>query len=174
MSVAGVPQVINDYNMYLTGSKLVGMTEEVALPDLEAMTETIRGAGMLGEISVADIGHFPSIQQEVPFRIFDSEAAKLIKFMEAVDLTLRAAQQYLNPSTMSTDMKGMRVVFRGQCTGIKPGSVKQGGMMSSSVTIEVLYYLLEVDGEKVMELDKVNPKFVVNGVDMLAKAQSLC
>lgn len=49
MAIAGIPEVINDFNLYLSGNKLGGMTGEVALPDFEAMTSTTSGNGILGE-----------------------------------------------------------------------------------------------------------------------------
>ena len=52
MSIANIPEVINDFNIYHTGNKVIGVTGEVSLPDLEAVTETISGAGILGEIDV--------------------------------------------------------------------------------------------------------------------------
>ena len=41
---------VNLYNGYLDGTKMVGLTDEVSLPDFDALTETLSGAGILGEI----------------------------------------------------------------------------------------------------------------------------
>ena len=49
MSIANIPEIINDFNVYKGGSKLIGVSDEVTLPDFEAMTETISGAGIAGE-----------------------------------------------------------------------------------------------------------------------------
>ena len=68
---------------------------------------------------------------------------------------------------------GMRVVYRGRCKKISLGTVKQGGPMDSSITIELTYILIEMDGKKKIELDKVNGVFKVNGVDLLAKVKKL-
>ena len=45
--------------------------------------------------------------------------------------------------------------------------------MEASVTIELTYILIEVDGETMVEIDKINPKYIVNGVDMLAGISEL-
>ena len=49
MAIAGIPEVINDFNLYLSGNKLGGTTGEVALPDFEPITSTTSGNGILGE-----------------------------------------------------------------------------------------------------------------------------
>ena len=43
-----IPELVNSFNVYLTGNKLVGVSGEVELPELEAMTETIELAGNSG------------------------------------------------------------------------------------------------------------------------------
>ena len=53
------------------------------------------------------------------------------------------------------------------------GSVKQHGQMDSSVTIELTYILVEMDGKKRVELDKINGVFKINDVDKLAKVKAL-
>ncbi len=173
MAILGIPEVIHDFNIYNTGSKIIGLTGEVALPDFEAMTETISGAGILGEIETTIAGRYSSMEQEIPFRCIDDDYFKLIDPTNPVDLTLRGAIQYNVRANGSTDYMGMRVVFRGRCKKITIGTVKQGGPMDSSITLELTYILIEMDGKKKIELDKINGTFKVNNVDLLAKVNKL-
>ena len=138
-----------------------------------AMTETISGAGILGEIETTIAGRYGSMEQEIPFRGIDADSFKLIDPTTPVDLTLRGAIQYNVRANGSTDYMGMRVVFRGRCKKITIGTVKQGGPMDSSITLELTYILIEMDGKKKIELDKVNGTFKVNNVDLLAKVKKL-
>lgn len=46
--------------------------------------------------------------------------------------------------------------------------------MDSGVTLNILYILIEVDGESVVELDKMNTTYKVNGVDLLAEYKEMC
>ena len=46
--------------------------------------------------------------------------------------------------------------------------------MDSSVSLELSYILIEVDGETMFELDKLNDVFVVDGVDLLEKVRKQC
>lgn len=45
MSVPNIPSKINSYNVYNDAERLIGVGDEVTLPDFEAMAETISGAG---------------------------------------------------------------------------------------------------------------------------------
>jgi hypothetical protein len=45
-------------------------------------------------------------------------------------------------------------------------------MMESKVTLELFYYLIEVDGKVMLEYDKLNSVYKINGKDMLAKIKA--
>lgn len=173
MAISGIPEVLHDFNIYNAKNKIVGLTGEVSLPDFEAVTETISGAGILGEIETTIAGRYGSMEQEIPFRCIDEDFFKLISPTQRVELTLRGAIQYNKKSDGSTDYMGMRVVYRGRCKKISLGTVKQGGPMDSSITIETTYILIEMDGKKKIELDKINGVFKVNGTDLLAAVKKL-
>lgn len=174
MAAAGIPGVINNFNLYYKGTALVGLTGEITLPDFEGMTETLSGPGILGEIEEVIIGQFGSMELEIPFRILDEDAFKIMSPASTLDLTLRASEQYTVKSTGGIDYKGMRVVVRGRQKKLTSGSVKQGGAMDASVTVEITYILVELDGKKRIELDKLNSVYKVNNVDLLSKVRSQC
>lgn len=173
MAIAGIPEVIHDFNLYLSGNKLGGVTGEVPLPDFEAVTETISGAGILGEFESVIAGRYGSMEQEVPFRVINEDMFKLIDPTVPVELTLRGAIQQTVKATGAVDYIGMRVVFRGRSKKIAIGTVKQGGPMDSSIALELTYILIEMDGKSKVELDKINGVFKINGVDLLAKVHKL-
>jgi len=173
MAIAGIPEVINDFNLYNAGNRLIGTTGEVALPDFEAITATMSGNGILGEYEAPVIGHYGSMEQEVPFRCINADYFKLIDPTKAVELTLRGAIQLGNKATHDVGEMGMRVVFRGRCKKFAPGTVKQREAMESSITLELTYILIEMDGRERVKLDKLNGEFRIDGVDKLAKIRKL-
>lgn len=172
--MATFPSVINDFNVYNAGTKLIGITGEVTLPDFESKTTTINGAGILGDIEETVMGQFNSMKQEIPFRTLSDDIFSIMNPMDAVDLTLRGAIQTMDTATGVADYKGMRVVVRGKMATFKPGTVKAAEQMNCSVTLELTYIMIEVDGQKKVELDKLNSVYVVNGVDLLEKVRALC
>ena len=169
-----IPESINRFNMYLKGNRLIGVSGEISLPDLSSMTSTVSGAGIAGEMESPSIGMFGSIKQEIPFRMLSKDMLKLYNPIEPMELTLRASEQSTVQGSGIIDFQGMRVVFRRRPVDIKLGNLKQGGPMDSSVSLELSYILIEVDGETMFELDKLNDVFVVNGVDLLAKVRKQC
>lgn len=173
MAIAGVPEIINSFNMYRSGSKLVGVTGDVPIPALESMTNTTNGAGILGEYESIAIGHYGSTEMEIPFRCIDADYFTLISPSTAVDLTLRGAIQYSIRTNQNTGAVGMRVVVRGRCKSIEIGTVRARGQMDSKIKLELTYIYIEMDGKPKVELDKLNEVFKINGVDMLAQIKRL-
>ena len=169
------PEVINYFNVYNGGSKLMGITGEISLAELKAKTATVSGAGILGEYNTAVIGMFENIQQEIPFRMINQEFFDLMNASKQAEIVMRASIQNVNKSSggaLST--QGMRVVFRGRPTNFKMGQLKQADLMNASVTLELTYVLLEMGGEKKLELDKLNEIYIVNGKDLLAEVRKQC
>ena len=69
---------INAYNVYNAGTKLVGLSDEVTLPDFESLTETLSGPGFLGEIDEPLLGHFGASELEIPFRTLNEDMFGLL------------------------------------------------------------------------------------------------
>lgn len=173
-AITNVPEVINNYNVYHNGNVLVGVSGSVTLPSLDAITEEVSGAGILGTYETGVVGAYGSMEQEVPFRILDEDIFSLMNPTELVDLTFRSSAQSTVKATGAIDYKGMRIVERGRLKSFTPGKLELGKQMDANVKLELLYILVEVDGKTMLEYDKLNSVFVVNGVDLLEKVRSLC
>lgn len=168
-----IPTKINKYNLYNEAERLLGVGDEVTLPDFEAVSDTISGAGILGEIEDPTVGYFSNQEMEIPFRVMDTEAVDMMDMTKAVRLTLRGAQQTTN-SDGDIDFRPMRVVVRGRCKKFSPGKVKAGSTMDTKITLTILYIMIEVDGEQLVELDKRNEKFKIRNVDVIKKIKEMC
>lgn len=168
-----IPTKINKFNLYNEAERFLGNGEELPLPDFEALSETISGAGILGELDDPNVGYFSNMEMEIPFRVVDQESVDMIDMTKAVKLTIRAAQQ-TTESTGDIDFRSMRVVVRGRCKKYSPGKVKAGATMETKLTLTILYIYIEVDGKPMVELDKLNEVFKVKGVDILAKIKEMC
>jgi len=158
---------VNAYNVYLDGNKLVGISDEVTLPDFEALTETLSGAGILGEIDEPLLGHFKASEMEIPFRTLNEHMFRLASMSKALNLTLRASTQTIDTGNINTGAMPSRIVIKGKNKAITGGKLKQGEGTGSSIKVEITYILIEVNGAKKFELDKLNFVYKVNGVDLL-------
>ena len=166
-----IPEVINAWNAYNQGNKLIGITGMVNLPNLETITESIRGAGVMGDYETSIPGFFASIEQEVPFRMLEEDVFSLMDQTQSVDLTFRLSAQYTDRQTTALAYKGMRIVEKGRFKSFSAGKLEAGKAMEGSLKLEVLYYLVEKEGARLVEIDKLNQVYIVNGKDMLEEVR---
>lgn len=172
-----IPSKINSFNVYKNGEKeekLIGISDEVTLPDFESITETLSGPGILGEIDDPTIGHFSSMEMGIPFKTMDADLFVLSDDMSSVAVTLRGGIQYIVNETGATAFKQMRIVVRGKNKGITGGKLKQGTGTASSIKLEILYILIEIGGVTEIELDKLNFAYKVHGKDLLEELRGMC
>jgi len=167
-----IPEKINDANIYLAGDKMIGTTAELELPEVKMKTGTVEGMGISGEIDSPTIGQFESMEQTINFNTLYSSAMDMLSPLKTVELTIRAAQQVYDKEGGYT-FKGLRVVERGRVKNFKPGKVKKSETMDASITIELTYILIEVDGSVMLEIDKLNGVYRTNDTDMLAEVRGL-
>jgi hypothetical protein len=173
MSAKAIPTKINKYNVYNSGNRLLGMGDEVTLPTFESSGDTVSGAGVLGEFDDPTVGYFSNMEMEIPFRVLDEEAVDMLDQTKAVQLELRGAQQTTD-SEGDIEFRQMRVVVRGRMANFDPGKVKAANGMDTAVTLTVLYILIELEGEAMVELDKINEVYKIRGVDVLATIKEMC
>lgn len=169
------PEVINNFNAYNGANKLVGVSGEVSLAEFQAMTAEVSGAGILGTYNTAVVGMFQSMQQQVPFRMINKEFFMLIVANKQAEIVLRSSIQNVNKQTGGTlSTEGMRIVMRGRTVSYNMGSLKVADLMNASVTLELTYILVEIGGETMLELDKLNSVYKVNGEDLMAEINRQC
>ncbi len=175
MNANAIPEVINHFNVYGSdGTKLIGISGEVTLPDMEAVTETIEGGGIPGEIEDPVTGHFGSMKMTIPFTNLYAPISTLMNTTKSVQLTLRGSMQALDPSTAETTYYPVKIVIRGKASTTKLGKFENGKKMEPEVELELLYIEVTIDGTTVVKLDKLNFVYVLNGEDMLATIKQHC
>lgn len=169
MSKVVIPEVLNHFNIYNEAEKIVGISGEVELPEMEAITDTVEGAGVLGEIEDPVTGQFSSMQIKIPFSVLYDSMFNIMDTTKPPQLTLRGSMQCMDPSTGATDYYPVKVVIRGKAKNSTLGKFVKGKKMEPEIELEVLYIKVMINNRPVMELDKLNFKYVLNGKDMLAK-----
>lgn len=169
------PEVINNFRVYNDANRIMGTTAEVNIAELQAMTAAVSGAGILGEYNTSVVGMFQSMSQEIPFRMIDRDFFTMLNTGEQSKVVLRSSVQQRNRETGGTiSTSAMRFVFRGHPTAAKFGTVKIGDLMNASITLELTYLLAEIDGETMLELDKLNSVYKVAGKDLLKDIMKQC
>ena len=166
------PEVVNSYNTYINGNKAIGVTSEISMPTITSETIDVSGTGILGKISAPNIGQFESIEQEITFNLIYSSFVDMLSPKRQVNLTIRAAQQAVDKN-LGYAYKGLRIVEVGRVKEFTPGKIKPGEGMDAKVKLELPYLMIENDGQQIIEIDKLNGIYRVNGEDMLADVSAL-
>ncbi|KZL88714.1 phage major tail tube protein [Clostridium magnum] len=172
MSVNAIPEKVVNYNVYLDNDKLIGIKADVTLPKLEQMTETISGAGIAGEYESAVPGHFGKIETDVTFNAVTEDAAKLLT-PGAKFLVFRAAQQSYDVAGGQMNFRALKISMKVLSKGVDLGKLSPGKATETKNTFEVVYIKVEENGKTLLELDKLNFIFIVNGTDVLADIRNL-
>ena len=170
-----IPEVINNYNIYDDKArKMIGISGEVELPELEAITDTVEAAGILGEVEDPVTGQFSSSKIKIPFSNLYEDIFNLMDTTNPPQLTLRGSMQVMNSATGGTDYVPVKIVVRGKATTSSLGKFVKGKKGEPEIELEILYLKVMINNKTTLELDKLNSVFAVNGKDMLAKVRSQC
>lgn len=161
-----IPEKLINYTVYKNGSEFLG-TADVTLPSLEALTETVRGAGIAGEVDSPTLGHYASMTTTLNWRTITPEAIKLHAPVSHT-LDFRAAQQVYNSGTGEMSSQGVKVTVKAMPKSGDLGSLEPGATTSTTNEFEVTYLKVMIDGRTVVEIDKFNFICVIDGRDYLA------
>lgn len=167
-----IPEVLNHYNVYYEDAKLIGISGEIELGDLEAITDTIEGVGVIGEIEDPVTGQFSSLKIKIPFSVLYEDLFNLMSTTKPPLLTLRASMQCMDPSTGETGYYPVKIVVRGKASKTGLGKVTKGKKGEPELELEVLFISISINGKETLKLDKLNFIYELNGVDMMAEIRN--
>lgn len=164
-----VPEGITNFAVYGDNNEFFGIAE-AQLPKITHMTETIKGAGIAGEIESVFLGHVSAMEMTLSFRTLTKETMGLAT-PEQHQLELRAAQQSRAQKGGKLTTTAVKYVVIGQAKETDPGKLAPAATADASVTFAVTYLAVFVAGEKVMEVDPLNFIFYMGGTDYLAETR---
>jgi len=165
-----IPTVLNNFNTYGSGRKYVGVAAETTLPSFEHITETLDGAGIAGEIEDPVEGSFGSLESETTFLNIGLEMFNFLT--QTGTVTYRGSMQVLNTATQTNDFVGLVITTKGKVKSFELGALKKGGKGEPKIVRELTYIKIMIDNQNVLELDKFNMIYKLNGVDKLQKVRS--
>lgn len=167
-----IPEKLTGFNLYNSGDKLLGNTAEVEAPDMDAITTTLSGAGIAGEIESPNIGQFGSMTMTISFRTVSKESTKLNE-PGRHDIVLRGNQQVHDRTTGTKRNRKLKISAGGEAKSYKTGTFNTtGGVTDTQVVLEVEHFKIEEGGEELLELDKRNYIYAVNGKDYLEEPRN--
>ncbi|NCU30037.1 phage tail protein [Candidatus Saccharibacteria bacterium] len=165
-----IPEKLINFRAYKNGTQYMGIAN-VDLPALQAMTTSIKGSGISGEIDSVVPGHFQSMQAKITFRTPTAESLSLtapiaheVEFRESID-------SYENKTSESI-VQPMKVWIKGKPKNTGLGKLEPGSTMDSEVELEVIAIGVWLDGKESVYIDKLNYICKVDGTDYLAAART--
>lgn len=161
-----VPQKLINFRAYTRGKDLLGLVD-IELPKLEAMTDSIKGAGIAGELDCPTMGHFSSMELKLTWRTIEKALAELASGSQ-VQLDLRGAQQVYDPKTGKYEVSPVKIVVQGYPKSTELGKFETGATTGSTSVYELNYLKLTINNEDVWEVDKYNFISKFRGMDVLS------
>lgn len=170
MSNKLMPEVVQAANVYLQSSELYGISD-VQLPPFEATIASISGGGIAGKVDVAVKGIFESMVLALSNWTTVSDSLRLIMEPKTHEVEVYASLQEKNVVSGDIEDIQLYIFVKGRPKTVDPGKLVMGEAAEGSVEIEVDYIKIERDGVEIVELDKYNWIYRVNGTDYLQKVR---
>ena len=159
-------QSIINFKVYEDSVEYVGMAQ-ATLPDLTALTQSISGAGIAGNVEAVILGHFDAMTLGLNFRTVTAQSVKLSEPRRHT-IDLRVAQQDEDVVAGEVVVRAVKHIFVVIPKSDKGGTVAPASPSNGSGEYAVRYWATYIDGKKVREIDPLNFKCEINGVDYLA------
>ncbi len=162
-----IPHVLRDFNTYFEGNNWIGLASEIQLPTLtKKMEDLYLGSGA---VKIA-MGNEP-LEATVTLDGVSREALNAYGDCSVSGLALRFAgaheRQDAGCETLSVES-----IMRGRIEELSMGDAKRGDKHQFKFKFALAYYKLLIDGQDVIEIDHVNYKENVGGVDRLARTRA--
>jgi len=161
-----IPDKLIGYRAYKDGKDLLGVAD-VQLPEIEAMAETMKGAGIAGEVELPVLGHIGAMSMTITWRTVTGDLVALSAPV-AHALDFRASQQAYDSAAGMIKTQSVKHVVRAIPKKISPGKMETGATTDSENEFSVTYYKMMIDGKVAIEIDPFNYIYIINGVDYLA------
>jgi len=162
-----IPQTNINYEMYLSGGRLVG-TVDITQPNWAAITAEIKGAGIAGVIDQPIYGLFQAASGTVNFRTVTEDYSKLL-VAGRMHIEFWNAVQGIDPSNGAYDVSQHKIVWGASLKTNTVGNLNVGEAQGRSLEFEITYFKEFFKGKELYEIDKFNNIFKVNGEDLLSK-----
>jgi len=165
------PLLTAQFNVFVDGGKKLLGLADVTLPNFEALSETITGAGIMGELEIPAVGQFSAMNFVMNFRSM-LDVPLTFAVSKAYHFDLRSAQSYEETTTYERGEAKERYSVRGPVRVINHGNRAPNGLWEASIEIAVRRVEHYMDGKLLLEFDPLNDVYRVNGQDIYAQVRA--
>lgn len=157
------------FRVYNDARDCIGIAT-VDLPEIQAMSDTVSGAGIAGEVDSPVLGHYQSMTMTLHWRSMEPQAAALAE-QKAHALELRGSQQAYDAAAGEYSTQPIRIVTRAIPKNFSLGSFEVGSAQEAESEFELTYLKVYVSGKEVLEIDKYNYIARFGGKDALSSVR---
>lgn len=151
--------------------ELIDDSSDLQLPSLEKLTDTIKGAGIMGEIDFPSFGQLGSMTLAVNNRADNAQYAMLSRPGE-IKFEIVWVVDLFDTNNVKIGLQTNKVFITCVSKKYDPGKIDVNAGADGSSEFEVYYYRKIIDGKEVLLIDKFNYKYVVNGVDYASELRA--
>ena len=159
-----------NFRVYNDAKDLLGIAT-VDLPELAAMTDTVSGAGIAGEVDSPVLGHFGAMSVTLHWRTIEAVAMQLAQ-QKAHHLEIRGSMQRYDAGAGVYSTVPVRIVVKGVPKTTSLGSFEPGSTTDTTTELECSYLKIVVGGKELVEVDKFNYIAKFGGADALQSVRS--
>lgn len=165
--MANITKILKNFNLFVDGRGYAGAVESVQLPSVEVVNEMYRGGGMDGSIAL-DMGISP-MECQFTLSSFDYSSLSTWGLGEGnlIPVVIRGALEDVNGNTTALYARML-----GTIRSVTPSEFTPAGKATLAFVMDVREYVLSIDDDQVYDIDVLNNKRVVNGVDRNAGINS--
>lgn len=166
------PNIINDANVYVDGANWLGKAS-IEIPEVAHKVVEAKMFGMSGLMEIPLKGHIDKLEGKIKFKALTVDSANVIYNPQyAPLLDIRAAVQNYDQQSGTMMIYPIKITIQGLFKKVKVTEFKQGADGEHEAEYAAHYFKLEIDGTEILEIDKFNYIYKVNGQDILADVRS--
>lgn len=160
------PESLINFEVYENGANFLGIAQ-VSLPNINELTMTIAGAGIMGNVDAVLIGMTDAMHCTFNFRSATDAAIKLLSPVKHL-VDLRVAEQHWDSVGTQRTIDADKYILGIIPQNYTPGDVVPATTANTTLEFSCYYYAGYKNGSQIFEVDQFNYIFKVGGVDYLA------
>lgn len=145
---------------------------QVTLPNLAQIAESFSGAGIAGNVEAVARAHFDAMTLGLQFRTTTEEALRLMR-PDRHTLDLRVARQDEDTEAGRILIAGLKYIAVVLPKSLNLGNVAPHSRQDVSGEYALRYFAISIGGKLETEIDQLNYKCMIDGVDYLAPVRAV-
>lgn len=165
-----LPQLLIGFRAYKDDTDLIGVVD-IELPEFQALSAEITGAGVAGKVDAPVLGHFDPMSMTLNFRAWTKNVMELAK-PKAHQMDLRGSIQVYDAGKGEYSTVPVQIVAKAVPSKTGTGKYSTGEGMETKIEMSIMYIKIRLDDEDHIEYDPFNYIFKVGDEDFLEKVKA--